>query len=108
MDWEQASQLMDDTVDDTLGDTISYAANGVSFSEIRGFVIFFGAPPVLDGIDEIIGSRPRAKIAKSKVPYPDPSHRLRCPKRLGPHTFKPAGALPEEQGRYYIFDLERA
>ena len=108
MDWDQASELMDDQVDETLGDTISYAANGVSFSDIKGFVLFFGEPPVLDGIDEIMGSRPRVKIARSKVPYPDPSHRLRCAKRLGAHTFKPAGALPAEQGRYYIFDLEKA
>lgn len=108
MDWDQASQLMDETVDETLGDDIQYAANGVSFAPLKGFVMFSGEPPVLDGIDEILGSRPRVKIAKSKVPYPDPDHRLRCPKRLGPNTFRPAGAAPAEQGRYYIFDVEVA
>lgn len=106
MSWDQASAAMDEAIDARLGDTISYAANGVSFVDLNGYVLFEEVPLGLEAIDEIMGSRPRIKIAKSVVPYPEPAHRLRHAK-LGPATYRPAGSNPENQGRYWLFDVER-
>lgn len=106
MDWDQASAVMDQAVDARLGDTIAYAANGVSFVALKGFVDFTGDPIGLDATDEIFNSRPRIKVAKAVIPYPDPSHRLQSSK-LGPGTFRPAGSVPVEQGRYWLFDIEK-
>lgn len=106
MSWDQASAAMDSAVDALLGDTIAYAANGVTFVDIKGFVLFTDAPLGLDATDEIFDSRPRVKIDRTVVPYPDPQHRLRHAK-LGPGTYRPAGSVPEQQGRYWLFDVER-
>ena len=106
MSWDDAAAAMDAEVDARLGDTIAYAANGVTFVNIKGFVLFTDTPSGLDATDEIFDARPRVKIAKSVVPYPDPQHRLRSAK-LGAATYRPAGSVPEEQGRYWLFDVER-
>lgn len=106
MAWDEFSLTMDQEVDDRLGDAIDYAANGVTFVAIKGFVQFTPAPDGLDATDEIFDVRPRVKIAKAIVPYPDPQHRLRAA-RLGNATYRPAGSVPENQGRYWVFDVER-
>lgn len=106
MNWDQASAAMDEQIDARLGDTISYAANGVTFVDLKGYVLFEEAPLGLEAIDEIMGSRPRIKISKAVVPCPEPVHRLRSAK-LGAETYRPAGSAPENQGRYWIFDVER-
>jgi hypothetical protein len=104
--WDQFADILDATVDDKLGDRIEYAANGVNFVPIAGFVKTANANLDLSPIDEMTDSRPRVKIAKALVPYPDPAHRLRHP-RLGQGTFRPASTLPDDEGRYWIFDVER-
>lgn len=106
MSWDSAAAAMDAEVDARLGDTISYAANGVTFVDVSGFVLFTDVPLGLDASDEIFDARPRVKLAKAVVPYPDPQHRLRSTK-LGEATYRPAGSLPQEQGRYWLFDVER-
>ncbi len=106
-DWDRNSALMDEAIDERLGDVISYSANGVVFDDIKGYVLFpefaSGAGP----IDEAFDARPQIKIARSKLPYPDPSHRLRAEK-LGPGLFRPTGSVPQNQGRYWLFDIAAA
>lgn len=104
--WDQAAALLDAKVDEYLGDDIDYAANGVTFAPIKGFVLLNMASLGLESIDEIVGSRNRVKIAKAVLPRPERTHRLRHP-RLGSGTFRPAGTVPEEQGRYWLFDVEK-
>lgn len=104
--WDDHAALMDATVDDRLGDTIEYAANGVNFVDMKGYVQFTDAVSGLDATDEIFDSRPRVKIAKAVLPYPDPAHRLKSTK-LGAATYRPGGSVPQEQGRYWLFDVER-
>lgn len=105
--WDAASAMMDDKVDEIVGDRILYAANGVSFVEVPGFVLTATEGLSMNVIDEIMDVRRRIKIAKAQIPYPDPEHRLRHA-RLGAGTFRPAGALPEDDGRYWLFDVEKA
>lgn len=105
-DWDALSAQLDTACDDGVGDTIAYAANGVSFVDIKGYVLFTENPLGLDATDEIFDTRPRIKLAKAVVPYPEPQHRIRSAK-LGPATYRPAGSIPEDQGRYWLFDVER-
>lgn len=107
MNWDQLSAAMDQAVDDRLGDTISYAANGVSFEEIKGFVLLSEASLGLESIDEVISTRPRVKIAKALLPYPEPTHRLRHAK-IGQGTFMPASVRSDNGGDYWLFDVEPA
>ena len=107
MNWDQLSAAMDQAVDDRLGDTISYAANGVSFEEIKGFVLLSEASLGLESIDEVISTRPRVKIAKALLPYPEPTHRLRHAK-IGQGTFMPASVRSDNDARYWLFDVEPA
>ena len=105
MSWDQLSAAMDQAVDDRLGDTISYAANGVSFEDIKGFVLLSEAALGLESIDEAISTRPRVKIAKALLPYPEPTHRLRHTK-IGQGTFMPASVRSDSDARYWLFDVE--
>jgi hypothetical protein len=108
--WDNASALLDDKVDEGVGDTIEYAANGVNFVNMQGFVIPDVADPgPAEFIDETVATRWKIKIAKRKLPYPEITHRLRHPK-LGAGNFRPIGAVPDPQtqGRYWLFDVEKA
>lgn len=105
-DWDAASAMMDTDVDARLSDTIAYSIDeGASFDEVAGYILPFAEGLGLGPIDPILGSRYRAKIAKALIPEPDRTHRLRHPK-LGDATFRPAGADPDDQGRYWIFDIQ--
>jgi hypothetical protein len=105
-DWDDAAAAMDAEVDARLGDTISYALDGVNFVDMPGFVL-----PAVEGIglnelDPALGHRWRVKISKALVAEPLRTHRLSHPK-LGVDTYRPAGDDPDDQGRYWIFDIQK-
>lgn len=103
--WDQLSAQMDGIVDAGVGDDISYDA-GAGPVAIKGFVIPTVEPGGLDAFDDKLGSRPRVKVAKATVPVVSSSHRLTAP-LLGSGSFRPANSDPEEQGRYWIFDVQK-
>lgn len=103
--WDEAAAKMDAAVDEHLSDTISYALDGATFVDMPGYVVVFSEGLGLGEIDPTLGSRNRVKIAKSLVPEVLLTHRLRHEK-LGAGTFRPAGENPDEQGRYWIFDVQ--
>jgi hypothetical protein len=106
-DWDASSAKMDEDVDAHLSDTISYSTDeGATFNDIAGFVLPFAEGLALGPIDPSLGSRYRVKVRKSLVAAPDRTHRLRQPK-LGAGTFRPSGDDPDEQGRYWIFDIQK-
>lgn len=106
-DWETASAKMDQEVDARLADTISYSTDGgATFVPTPGFILPFTESFGLGGIDAPLGSRMRVKIAKAILAAPLPTHRLTHP-LLGADTWKPAGEDPDQQGRYWIFDIQK-
>ncbi|MBX9814076.1 MAG: hypothetical protein K2X76_05180 [Sphingomonas sp.] len=108
MDWDQlATTMMDQAIDDRLGDTLSYAANGVDFFELKGFVLLSHEGLGVEAIDEVVATRPRVKIAKARLPYPEPNHRLRH-RKLGLGVFQPGSVRDDTDSRYWLFDVEPA
>ena len=105
-DWDNYSALMDEEVDARLADTIPYDS-GAGFVDIPGYVIPFGEGLGLDGLDPSLGTRWRVKVRKSLVPDPSRDHRLTHHK-LGAGIWRPSGEDPEDQGRYWIFDIQKA
>lgn len=112
MDWDAASSLMDDKVDDLLGDTINMSTDGgATFTARKGFYLPFAASPGIEGIDEIMASKPMLKVRKSLFPggrYPSYDYDRFQTAKLGAAVFRPSGAEPQDQGRYYIFDVQKA
>lgn len=111
-DWDALAARMDGLVDQKLGDRISYSTDGgATFPVIAGFVIFNNEPLSFPlQTDELLGSILRLKVNKSLLAYPDPAHRIRhelLTDRYGAATFQPAGTDPEEQGRYWLFDIQK-
>lgn len=107
VDYHAAAMKMDAGVDNHLGDSIEYSTTGGGvFETIKGFII-----PVDDDADygnrkiEAGPRRWRAKISRSLVSSPDPSHRLKCDQVLGDGVYRPSNRSPSVQGRYYVFDL---
>lgn len=106
-DWDEASAQMDADVDARLSDTIAYSSDeGDSWENLPGYILPFAEGLGLGPIDPALGSRFRVKIAKSVVAEPDRTHRLRHAK-LGASTWRPAGSDPDDQGRYWIFDIQQ-
>jgi hypothetical protein len=110
--WEDRALAMDQAVDEHLGDTIQASFNaGATFAPTMGFVLPDVEGGDLRGFDEPLGSRVRVKLARAAFPggrlpsYDD--DRFQHP-RLGAGLFRPAGSEPREQGRYYIFDVQKA
>lgn len=106
-DWDVASEKMDEDVDARLSDTINYSTDeGASYEEIAGYVLPFAEGLGLGPIDAPLGSRYRVKIRKTLIPEPHRTHRLRH-RLLGDATYRPAGSDPDDQGRYWIFDVQK-
>jgi len=116
--WDKYSKILDDNVDRGVGDRIRYQRAGVWLGDtdlppaersIPGFVLFFGAPRNIDEIDEGLGSRTRVKVSMDLIGTDEPlrSDRIQHPK-LGPGSFQPSGSIPETEGRYWIFDVQKA
>jgi len=100
---------MDASVDARLADTISYSPNGgATYVDMLGYVLPFSQGLGLDELDPTLGSRWRVKLAKALVPLPARTHRLQHPKLGVGTTWRPAGNDPEDQGRYWIFDIQKA
>lgn len=109
-DWETHSPQMDDDIDSRLGDTISLSLDaGATFSDIVGYILLVVVSSGIDGFDETLGYRPRAKIRKTIIGADPPDRsvvRLRSAK-LGDFTYQPAGGEPDDQGRYWLFDIQK-
>jgi hypothetical protein len=114
--WDAASARMDAVVDEKVGDRLRYRRGGVWLGDpqvaegdrtIAGFVFDENTPTNVDEIDEVLGNRKRVKVAKALVALPDKTDRIQHP-RLGPGLFRPAGTVPEAQGRYWLFDVQEA
>jgi hypothetical protein len=106
--WDELSARMDAKVDDRLGDTIEVSADaGTSWVARKGFALNMAAGLSLDGIDEIMASRPRIKISKLYVPALTRIYRFRTPKWPG-IVFCPGSSEPDDDGRYLIFDVQKA
>jgi len=107
-DWDEASAAMDEGVDARLSDTVAYSTDeGATFTNIAAYVLPFAEGLGLNEIDPALGSRWRIKVAKSIVDEPKRTHRLKHHK-LGANTvWRPAGDDPDEQGRYWIFDIQK-
>lgn len=110
--WDRASKLLDSTVDNVLGDRLRYRHNGVWLGTgdpavVEGFVRFFNPLLNTEELDETLGSRKRVKISMDLVDEPIQSDRIQHPK-LGPGWFRPAGDAPDNEGRYWLFDVQRA
>ena len=110
IDWESASPIMDGKVDQILGDTFSVSLDGGQTYEPRkGFYLPVSAGGGFSPYDENLGSKPRVKMSKDILGDTPPDRRyvrLRYAK-LGDATYCPGGAEPDEQGRYWIFDIQK-
>lgn len=106
MSWADHSALMDEVVDDEVGDDVLYQIPPAAAVSLKAFILF--EEPILghDAIDDIL-SRKRLKIRRSLVGKPISSHRIQCVAKLGAGTFRPVGKGADEQGRYWICDLEK-
>lgn len=108
MSWDDLAAQMDLVVDNGLGDTIQLALNGLTFVDVQGFVLPFAASEGLGAFDETLGSRIRVKLAKAIVGEEEPSRAIRLRSaKLGSSTWRPAGSHPDDQGRYWIFDIQK-
>lgn len=116
--WDQYSGILDERVDAVVGDRIRYRRDGqwlgdaelpVEERVIPGFILFYGQPRGIDEVDETLGTRKRVKIAMALIgdEEPDRSDRIQHPK-LGPGFFQPSGSDPETEGRYWLFDVQKA
>lgn len=110
MAWDDYANQMDDAVDDMLGDVINVSLDGgLNYTARQGFIIFAVESMGIGGLDEPLGSTRRVKLRSSYFTngLPDRQTRLTSPK-LGSAVYMPAGSDPEEQGRYVIFDIQKA
>jgi len=112
MSWDDLAARMDEKVDEHLGDAIYISFDqGATYDEVKGFYTPTVGGQGLEGFDEILGSRPRLKLRKTLFPGErEPSHemdRFRSAK-MGAFVYRPSGSNPDEQGRYFIFDVQRA
>jgi hypothetical protein len=106
-DWDALIGKVDAIVDDRVGDRISYSIGGAPATMLPGFVITVNAPRNLEDFDEILGTAKRVKIAKRLVPKPNLEVRVEHPK-LGAGKFRPIGDEPDEDDRYWLFDVQKA
>jgi hypothetical protein len=107
--FEQNEDLLHDTVDEYLGDTIALSTDGgVTFTDILGFILMNGQ--AVTGFSELdaINFRPRFKVRKTNLLDPKVNWRLRCPKLLGAGNWRMSGETIDEQGRYWVLDIQKA
>ena len=98
---------MDAGVDDYLGDSISYAVDGVNYATITGFLIDPHDKYALDGVQPT-RSRWQMKVHRTKLPDgPKKAHRIMHP-RLGVLPFRPAADTISDTGDYFLFDIIKA
>jgi hypothetical protein len=105
--WDALIGRVDAIIDDKVGDRISYSIGGAPASILPGFIITSTAPRNQSDFDENLGTVRRVKIAKRLVPKPNLTVRVSHP-RLGEGQFRPIGDEPEEDDRYWLFDIQKA
>lgn len=97
---------MNVTVDEWLGDDILMSVSGGAWVTIKAFVQFDHGGLGLDAIDEL-QQRQRIKVSKAIVAEPGDLHRFRASK-LGADTWKPVAKDPDNDGSYWVFDIQKA
>lgn len=104
--WEQMKPMMDAQVDNGLGNSISYTPEGEQARVVQGFIIMYGDPGGMDGIDPA-NIRWYAKIKKDLLPHrPRKGDRLTAaPLRNRP--YQPQASQHDEGGDYWIFDIAK-
>lgn len=107
--WDKLSAQMDSTVDTTLGDSILFAPTPTApFTTIKGYVIFdVTGETAYEALDGDFATRKRLKVAVSIIPVITRDLRFQHPK-LGPEIYQAGGDVPETQGRYWLFDVQKA
>ena len=106
--WDGLAARMDAVVDDTVGDRILYAVDGQTFTAVPGFVLDdVEGEASYDSMDDDFDVRKRVKIRQSLIGEVSLLHRLRHP-RLGPDDFRPTNSVPQSEGRYWLFEVQKA
>lgn len=105
--WAVASARMNTAVDDIVGDRVMYSLDGVAFTQMPAFAIdVVNGEDAATGLDDDFAVRKRVKISKALVPEVTLSHRIRHP-RLGAGTFRPTNSVPQTEGEYWLFDVQK-
>lgn len=110
--WEAAEQLLDDKADAFVGDSIELSVDGGStFVLRRGYYLPVAQNAGIEAFDEVLGNKHRFKMRKAYFPggrFPSfANDRIRCSK-TGSTIWRPSGSEPDEQGRYFVFDVQKA
>ena len=108
-DWDRVSGNMDAQIDARLADTVAFSPDGDAdepFVDIAAFVLPYPEGLNLGELDPTLGARWRIKVAKANVPEILAQQHYRHHK-LGDATWRPAGEDPDDQGRYWIFDIQK-
>lgn len=98
--------FLDRRVMDSLGDSMSYAAPGGVFSPIRGFVDFGEQERDLE-TGKIIAQEIAVEVLRADVPVRPSSASRVIIKQYGTQTFKPVNVRLSEDGRHWLFEVEK-
>lgn len=109
-DWSTDIASTDDDVDEHLGDTFQFSADGIApFTPLNGFVNPEEADITAAALDPMT-DKPRIKISRRKLAVPSQANRF-----IVPQFDAPAGTKwrPEQwgrvtRGRYWIIELQKA
>lgn len=106
--WDRLAAVRDERVDTVLGDKIEYALDGVTFVAVQGFIFDnVQGETAYESMDDDFSNRKRVKIPKEFAPAILRTHRLRHP-RLGAGSFQPGNSEPQTEGRYWLFEVQKA
>lgn len=102
-DW---TDTLDERCRDYLAETISYAADGSTYADVKAHMNYRDGVVPLD-VGQMIAQDIVVAVLKSDVPVkPSGSVRLTLPKLSG-LTFKPANVRNSESGTEWEFDVAR-
>lgn len=105
--WDSVMAIVDPAVDGTVGDKIRYAIDGTTFTVIPGFVFDdVQGETSYESNDDDFDVRKRVKISKALIGDVSLAHRLQHP-RLGAGTFRPTNSVPQSEGRYWLFEVQK-
>ena len=111
MDWATRMAPVDQAVDNELGDEVEFAANGVAFSTIKGFVFPAGTEAEIGyaAIDPLSGND-RMKVSVATIAKPSKQHRFRVPQLKSPDEtlYRPENWVKVDAGRNWLIDLQQA
>lgn len=102
---EDKSALLRSNVKAFLHKTISYAADGVTFADVKARTDYSDRAEAFNGAG-VMEQDISVKLLKADVAAkPSGSVRVRLPKRSG-KTYRPANVGSDPTGDYWLFDLE--